>query len=362
MNEYNHISPNVHNYNSNCINIQNLFQEMLNPQKININLKEMKETKDVTIFYKNFHKGYVPREIKKMNPEMNLISVSLIVVDEIRRMDELSEEEDNSRFKLFVETFNKTYPRFFTVIMNSIKNNQVYIPLVEDSGMIRYGNNANFEFQDQQDPDLGLTICDYINLEITQPGEFGNNNEKNIRIHMTFTIYEENLFEFVLMFNFLVVAKKLIRLQSNKNLNIARDVPIQTNLIRVKPDFTAYPDDHVDERQNIQGSKYYDNTKFLIHSTNNTRFVKKNENVSNIPMAFNVEKYKPILNDNDRVFNQLHNNTNRNNQRLPTVKARFQKFVNVTNENKTKKKGGKIRKKKSGKTRKKKMVKEKKRH
>jgi hypothetical protein len=332
MNEYYHLSPNVNHYNSNCIKIQKLFQEMLNPQKVFL---EMNEFSFNRYFDKDFYSGNVPKEIKRMNPKLETINVALWIGIE-RKLED----------KWFVNTFNDTYPRFFTAIMNSIKDNPVHIPLfLNDSDENNYDSDDDDEHR-EIDPDLGLTTCDYINLEITQPKK----DEKSIRLEIIWRIYNENFFKFTLVLNNLTVAKKIIRLQANENLDIATEVPIQTKIIRVKPTFTAYPDDDVDERQNIQGSKYFDNTTNLIHSTNNTRFAKKTENVSNIPMAFDVEKYKPTLIDNDRVFNQLHNNINRNSQGLPTVKARFQKYVDVTHKNKTKKnKGGKTRKKKAGK-------------
>jgi hypothetical protein len=359
MNEYNHISPNLNNYNSYCIKIQELFEEMLNPQKIHVKFNKLNVSSDGDIrFCKRLHQSNVPREIKLMNPEMESIIVTLEVSDQLYGRGELQlrEEEFDSRYKLFVDNFNKSYPIFFTAIMNSLKNNQVHIPLVEDSGMIREGKNIYYSEEDEIDPDLGLTICDYINLEITQPKKYGYNDIRNIRIDIKYTIYEDNLFEFVLKFNYLIVAKKLIRLQGNKNLNIAKEVPIQTKLIRIKPAFTAYPEID-DDITNIQGNKYDDGAIDLIHTTNNARYVKKNENVSNIPMAFDVEKYKPTLVDVDGVFNQLHNSINGNSQGLSTVKARFQKLADVTKKKGDKirkNKGGKIRKNKGGKTRKKK--------
>lgn len=342
MNEYNHISPNVQNYNSYCIKIQNLLQEVLNPQKIHVQLNKptIYPSEDIRL-HKIFHQSNVPSEIKLMNPEMKLITVTLDVKDNVKGRDTITEGEVRHRYELFEYNFNKSYPKFFIAIMNSIKNNQVYIPIIEDSGMIRERKNW-YSPENEIEPDLGLTVCDYINLEITQPGKYGKNDEKGIRINIVYTIYEDNLFEFLLKFNYLIVVKKLIRLQANKNLNIAKEVPIQTKLIRIKPAFTAYPEIDDDDVTNILGNKYHDGAKELIHTTNNSRYVKKNENVSNIPMAFDVEKYKPTLIDDDRIFNQLHNNININSQGLPTVKARFQKFVDVTNKNKTRKnKGGK---------------------
>jgi hypothetical protein len=38
MNEYNQFSPNLNNYNSYCIKIQELFEEMLNPQNLGLTI------------------------------------------------------------------------------------------------------------------------------------------------------------------------------------------------------------------------------------------------------------------------------------------------------------------------------------
>jgi hypothetical protein len=101
--------------------------------------------------------------------------------------------------------------------------------------------------------------------------------------------------------------------------------------------------------------KYRDsnNNNNVVHLTNNTRFTKKNEDNSNIPMASGVKKYKPVLNDQDHLFTQLHTNRTLKMGRHSTVKARHQKMAQVNSKvRKTdgRKTGG--RKKKSNKKRK----------
>lgn len=334
MNEYGHIPPNVTNYNSNCIKIQNLFQERLNPQVIQIKFDQHNDGTHIPL-YKRFYHSNVSKEIKQMNPDMQTITVLLVVRNQTHGNIEPT-------YKTYVDTFNETYPRFFKTVMDSIKNNEVHVPVMIDRGAIREGKDGEDPADSDIDPDLGLTVCDYINLEITQPKKYGYGKvgEKSIRIDIIYTFYEKNLFEFVLRFNYFNVVKRLIRIQSDKSLNVAEEIPMQSTLIRAQPTFTVYPNDDVDERQYIQGSKHRGDTGELVHTTNNTRFARKNEDVSAIPLANDVQKYKPILFDIDGVFNQIHDSRTINGRGLTTVKARFQKYVDVTQSVKTRKNKG----------------------
>jgi hypothetical protein len=349
MNEFNHLSPNITYFNSNCAHIQKLFQEYLNPKQDYLDFDIIYEEYDMAYGFRtsfaNLYEGVLPEEIKEMNPDLSFITVDIDVIDSKKRYYE-GYDKYNVRSILKNE-----YSNFFKEIMKSIKNNKVYIPIMEDFGLIIDGKDDSFYTKEvpEKDLDLQLTICDYINLEITQPSRkmFMKTKRKNLNLSIQFTMYSDTYFEFILKFNNLVVAKKVLKYQGNGDLNIASVVPLQRNITHV-PLLAIYPEDNdeLNEVEHRQGIKYRDNNNNnnnnVVHLTNNSRFTKKNEDNSNIPMASDVKKYKPVLNDQDHLFTQLHTNRTLKMGRHSTVKARPQKMAQVNT--KVRKTGGRKKK------------------
>lgn len=347
MNEFNHLSPNITHYSSNCANIQKIFQEYLNPNKRYLDFKEVFKNFDydedipdhftITSGLRQRYRGETPIEIQNMNPNFKEIIVELEVKNKTRHNDKMDQPTRN---RLVLKTLIDKYPNFFKEIMNSIKNNDVYVPIMEDYGLIRYGKDDpdSTKHLDEYDSDLELTICDYLNLEITQPKnkEFDSVNE--LKLQITFTIFGKNYFQFSLKVNDLVVAKKEYRFQASNQLDIAQKVPMQNKIHRVDTDVLIYPEIS-NEGQFRQGSKYRDDSNGgPIHTINNARFTKPNEDNSRKPIGLDLKKYKSELQDDIGVFDQIHKYKNRNPDNLQIVRARFQKFGKVISKSHT---GGK---------------------